>query len=60
MTSSIVNVLTGDLALVARFCALGVPPRFGDVLALLPGGGALPPFFFCENIKKQKQQQLSN
>lgn len=50
-TSSIVNVLTGDLALVARLGALGVLPRFGDVLALLPAGAALPPFFFCSNVQ---------
>ena len=47
MTSSIVKVLTGVLELVDRFGTLGVLPRFGDVLALLPAGTALPPFFFC-------------
>ena len=46
-TSSMVNVLTGDLALVTRLGALGEPPRFGDVLGLLPAGAGLPPFFFC-------------
>ena len=45
-TSSIVNDLAGDLVLVVRFSALGVPPRFGDVLAPFPAGAAFPPFFF--------------
>ena len=45
-TSSIQNVLAGDLVLVVRFCALGVPPRFGDILALFLAGAAFPPFFF--------------
>ena len=44
--SSMVKVLAGDLVLVVKLGALGVPPRFGDVLALFPAGAAFPPFFF--------------
>jgi len=37
---------------VVKFCALGVLPRFGDVLALFPEGAAFPPFFFYKKNDK--------
>ena len=36
ITSSILNERAGDLVLVVTFGTLGVPPRFGDVLAPFP------------------------
>lgn len=53
-TSSIQNALAGDLVLVVRFGALGVPPRFGDILALFPAVAAFPPFFFYKKMKSMQ------